>query len=314
MSMGMTMSMDGIGRHADTEGTEREERRVSTPQTPPPGEQPPPDPYYPPPPHSPYYPPQGMMGYGAMPVEAPKRGLQWWHWLLISAASLIAICCILSAALMALGTIASSRTPSTTDNFPLLAPTTSEQTSCNLATHHCTGAPEMALDPTSDYTATIKTAKGDIVLQLDALNAPIAVNNFVFLAQSHWYDGTYFWRVETPGKPSPVDPTGEPSRLSLIQGGSVASNGDDGAFVPGYTIQDDDPLPADYTAGTISMASAGTADSASSQFFITTADESQFFSKAYVTFGKVIQGMDVARRIAPDAIIQTITISMQPGG
>ena len=313
MSMGMTMSMDGIGRHADTEGTEREERRVSTPQTPP-GEQPPPDPYYPPPPHSPYYPPQGMMGYGAMPVEAPKRGLQWWHWLLISAASLIAICCVLSAALMALGTIASSRTPSTTDNFPLLAPTTSEQTSCNLATHHCTGAPEMALDPTSDYTATIKTAKGDIVLQLDALNAPIAVNNFVFLAQSHWYDGTYFWRVETPGKPSPVDPTGEPSRLSLIQGGSVASNGDDGAFVPGYTIQDDDPLPADYTAGTISMASAGTADSASSQFFITTADESQFFSKAYVTFGKVIQGMDVARRIAPDDIIQTITISMQPGG
>ena len=51
-----------------------------------------------------------------------------------------------------------------------------------------------------------------------------------------------------------------------------------------------------------------------SQFFITTADESQFFSKAYVTFGKVIQGMDVVRRIAPDDIIQTITISMQPGG
>jgi cyclophilin family peptidyl-prolyl cis-trans isomerase len=194
---------------------------------------------------------------------------------------------------------------------PKATPTPVVQVTCDLKNHTCTGAPKMTIDKNATYTATIKTAKGDIVLQLDPKTAPIAVNNFVFLAQQKWYDGTYFWRVETPGKPSVIDPGGPPSQLSLIQGGSVAQDGSDGADVPGYTIQDDDPLPADYSAGTISMASAGIPDSASAQFFITTADESSFFTQTYVTFGKVIQGMDVVKKITADDVIQTITITVR---
>jgi cyclophilin family peptidyl-prolyl cis-trans isomerase len=188
------------------------------------------------------------------------------------------------------------------------------QVTCDLKTHVCTGAPKMTIDKNNTYTATIKTAKGDIVLQLDAKNAPIATNNFVFLAQSKWYDGTYFWRVEVPGKPSPIDPSGTPSRLSLIQGGSVTKDGNDGPTIPGYSIKDDSPLPTDYAPGTISMANTGQADSGGTQFFITVGDESSFFSKTYVTFGKVIQGMDVVKKIAPTDKIETITIAVQTPG
>jgi cyclophilin family peptidyl-prolyl cis-trans isomerase len=182
------------------------------------------------------------------------------------------------------------------------------QATCDITTHKCTKAPSMTIDKNKVYTATIKTAKGDIVIQLDAKSAPIAVNNFVFLAQSKWYDGTYFWRVEVPGKPSAID--GSKSQLSLIQGGSVAKTGQDGAAIPGYSIQDDNPLPADYAPGTLSMANTGTPNSASAQFFITIGDESKFFSKTYVTFGKVIQGMDVVKKITADDKIETITITV----
>ena len=251
------------------------------------------------------------MGYAPPPPPPRKQGLEWWNWLLISAGGLIAICCILSFALIVLANIAASRTTLSGDFTPGVTMAPGGQATCDLATHLCTGAPVMTINTTSTYIATIQTAKGEIVLQLDAGNAPIAVNNFVFLAQQKWYDGTYFWRVETPGKPSPIDPGGGPSTLSLIQGGSVAQDGSDGADVPGYTIQDDDPLPTDYSAGTISMASDGIPDSASAQFFITTADESSFFSQTYVTFGRVIQGMDVVKKITADDVIQTITIAVQ---
>ena len=97
----------------------------------------------------------------------------------------------------------------------------------------------MTLDPTKDYTATIKTAKGDIVIHLDAKDSPQTVNNFVYLAKQGYYNGTYFWRVETPGKPSPIDPSGNPSQLSLIQGGSVQDDGDPNKNYPGYTIPDE---------------------------------------------------------------------------
>jgi cyclophilin family peptidyl-prolyl cis-trans isomerase len=185
------------------------------------------------------------------------------------------------------------------------------QVTCDLKSHACTGTPKMTINTANLYTATIKTAKGDIVIQLDSKKAPIAVNNFVFLAQSKWYDGTYFWRVETPGKPSPIDPSGTPSTLSLIQGGSVTKNGQDPATIPGYTIQDQNPIPADYTPGTIAMAEGQNPNSASTQFFIDIGDETQYFAKSYVTFGKVISGMDVVKKIAPEDVIQTITISVQ---
>lgn len=73
----------------------------------PPAGQQPPNPYGQPP--YPYYPPP--MGMFAPPPTPPKRGLQWWHWLLIAGGGFIALTCVLCGSLYTLGVIAASKTP-----------------------------------------------------------------------------------------------------------------------------------------------------------------------------------------------------------
>jgi cyclophilin family peptidyl-prolyl cis-trans isomerase len=182
---------------------------------------------------------------------------------------------------------------------------------CDLSTHIC-DKPAMTLDPTQDYSATIKTAKGDIVIHLDAKNSPQTVNNFIYLAQQRYYDGTYFWRVEIPGQPSPLDPTGQPSELALIQGGSVQDDGDPGKNYPGYTIPDEltTARSAGYKSGTIAMANTGQPDSGAAQFFINTGDNTDYFNPAYAVFGLVTSGLDVARKIESKEKIESITITV----
>lgn len=189
------------------------------------------------------------------------------------------------------------------------APTPPAQAKCDLKTHHCNKAPIMTISTSKTYIATIVTAKGDIVIQLDAKNAPLATNNFVFLAQQHFYDGLYFWRVEVPGKTiSPVD--NQPSTLSLIQGATVTKDGQDPSSIPGYTFNDE-PVVGDYVAGAVAMAKSSQPNSNSSQFFICTGDDSSLLQKDYIIFGKVISGLDVAKTIAADDVIKTVTIQVK---
>ena len=56
-------------------------------------------------------------------------------------------------------------------------------------------APAMEIDPTAQYTATIRTSEGDIVVELLAGDAPNTVNNFVFLARQGFYNGVIFHRT-----------------------------------------------------------------------------------------------------------------------
>ena len=56
-------------------------------------------------------------------------------------------------------------------------------------------APEMTVDPTSLYVAQMDTSCGTITLGLNAVQFPVAVNNFVFLAQQKFYDGLDFARA-----------------------------------------------------------------------------------------------------------------------
>jgi cyclophilin family peptidyl-prolyl cis-trans isomerase len=180
---------------------------------------------------------------------------------------------------------------------------------CDLAKHTC-DKPPMALDSTKQYTATIKTAKGDIVIQLDAKNAPQNVNNFVYLAKQKYYDGSYFWRVEVPGKPSPLDPSGNPSQLSLIQGGSIQDDGDSGKNYPGYTIPDELTTAKNgYKPGTVAIANTGQADSGAAQFFINTGDNTAYFNPAYTIFGEVTSGLDVAMKMESKDKIESVTIT-----
>lgn len=179
---------------------------------------------------------------------------------------------------------------------------------CNLKTHECqpNAWKAQAIDASKSYTATIHTAKGDILIALDAKNTPKTVQNFVFLANQHWYDGTYFWRVEAPGLQSPLGGT---STLQLIQGGSVSDTGGDGSTVPGYTIPDELGTTKDgYGAGTVAMANTGQPNTGSAQFFIDTGDNTSQLSKAYTVFGHVTAGMDIAKKISPKDKITSITI------
>jgi peptidyl-prolyl cis-trans isomerase B (cyclophilin B) len=153
--------------------------------------------------------------------------------------------------------------------------------------------PAMQIDAAKTYVATISTAKGDVVVQLDASAAPQTVNNFVFLARAGFYDGLTFHRVE-PG--------------FVIQGGDPAGTGSGG---PGYTVPAEIQLP--HVEGAIAMARRGdqvnpTRASSGSQFYITLAP-TPFLDGAYTAFGQVTTGMDVVQSIAVGDVIERITIT-----
>ena len=140
--------------------------------------------------------------------------------------------------------------------------------------------PEMTIDSTKSYSATLQTENGDIILQLFAAVAPFTVNNFVFLARQGYYDGVTFHRVIAGFMAQGGDPTGT------------------GAGGPGYNFDDevDNDLSFDRQ-GLLAMANAGPGTNGS-QFFITYAPTPHLTGK-HTIFGEVIQGMDVALAIPP---------------
>ncbi len=126
-------------------------------------------------------------------------------------------------------------------------------------------APIMTIDEKKMYTATMTTSKGVMKIVLDPSEAPVTVNNFVFLSREKFYDNTIFHRI-----------------LSgfMIQGGDPMGNGMGG---PGYKFEDE-PVMKEYTRGTIAMANSGP-DTNGSQFFIMHADYG--LPKNYVIFGAI---------------------------
>jgi cyclophilin family peptidyl-prolyl cis-trans isomerase len=139
--------------------------------------------------------------------------------------------------------------------------------------------PAMQVDPKKQYTATIQTQYGNIVIQLLPPQAPVTVNNFVFLACHGFYDGLIFHRV-VPG--------------FVIQGGDPKGTGAGG---PGYSFKDELPSSSSvYTAGAVAMANSGP-NTNGSQFFICTASDTSL-PPNYTYFGKVVQGMDAVTAIS----------------
>lgn len=140
--------------------------------------------------------------------------------------------------------------------------------------------PALTIDPTKKYTATVKTDKGDIVLELFADKTPQTVNNFVFLASEGFYDGTIFHCVIADFMAQGGDPTGR------------------GTGGPGYRFADEfHPSLKHSKPGILSMANAG-AGTNGSQFFITHLPTPWLDGKHSV-FGQVISGMDVLLSIPP---------------
>jgi len=145
-------------------------------------------------------------------------------------------------------------------------------------THTYGKEPAISIDQHKVYCVGMNTNRGLIVLELDPSQALHTVNNFVFLAQHHYFDGLKFHRV-LPG--------------TIIQGGDPKGDGSGG---PGYSINDE-PVKGNYTAGTIAMAKTSAPNSAGSQFFINLKDNSTTFPHNYTIFGHVVQGLDIAQKI-----------------
>jgi peptidyl-prolyl cis-trans isomerase B (cyclophilin B) len=137
--------------------------------------------------------------------------------------------------------------------------------------------------------ATIKTNKGDIVLELFAKQTPLTVANFVNLAKRGYYDNTFFHRVIAD---------------FMIQGGDPEGTGRGG---PGYTFEDEFVGALRHDGpGILSMANRGPATNGS-QFFITHKD-TPWLDGRHTVFGKVLSGQDVVNTIAQGDTVTEVVI------
>ena len=148
--------------------------------------------------------------------------------------------------------------------------------------------PPMKIDTSKQYTATIETKKGKLVLELFAKDVPVTVNNFVFLAREGFYDGVIFHRIIPDFMAQGGDPTGT------------------GMGGPGYSFADEFTAHTHET-GALSMANAGP-NTNGSQFFITYAPQSHL-DGIHTVFGQLKSGMDVLKNLQNGDVITRITIA-----
>lgn len=148
--------------------------------------------------------------------------------------------------------------------------------------------PEMCIDASRTYTATMVTDAGTIEIELFDDKAPVTVNNFVYLARYHYFDGLNFHRVIPD---------------FVLQGGDPQGDGTGG---PGYSFEDELPERDEYQAGSLAMANSGP-NTNGSQFFVVTSEQGAQTlvdavggTAAYSLFGQVTEGLDVVAAIEAD--------------
>lgn len=156
--------------------------------------------------------------------------------------------------------------------------------------------PDLAGCPTSQPAAlgagerreiVMTTSLGEITLLLEADLSPIAVGNFVALAECGFYDNVIFHRVAYMQDGTPF----------VIQGGDPTGTG---MGDPGYKIQDE-PVIGDYRRGVLAMARSAAPNSQGSQFFIVLDDAAAGpleSVRTYAILGEVTAGLDVVDAIA----------------
>jgi peptidylprolyl isomerase len=163
-------------------------------------------------------------------------------------------------------------------------------------------APEMGIDPSKRYTATMETSMGSLVIALDPIAAPRTVNNFVYLAAQHYYDGVIFHRIISG---------------FMCQGGDPDGSGRGG---PGYKFGDELPKPGKYQIGSLAMANAGP-NTNGSQFFIVSGPSGCGLPPLYSLFGQVVKGLDIVEmmqnvptgpgdRPKTDVVIKSVAITV----
>ncbi len=150
----------------------------------------------------------------------------------------------------------------------------------------------------NDYYACVVTGKGIIELTLFDDNAPDSVNNFVFLAQQGFYDGTTYHRVV----PDFVIQGGD--RNGPIEGQSAGTGG------PGYSWSlENGAIALPHNEGSLAMARTNDPNSNGSQFYITLAPQPNLDGQ-YNVFGEVSgeDNMEVVQSIQQGDLIRTVEI------
>ncbi len=141
-----------------------------------------------------------------------------------------------------------------------------------------TSCPPLVIDSTKEYLATLETEKGKIIIQFYPEQAPLTVNNFIFLAEEGWYDGITFHRV----LPDFFAETGDPS-------GTGQGN-------PGYFFGNEiDSTLSFNRPGVVAMKNVGEGTNGS-QFFITYAAVPAYDGR-FTIFGQVLSGMEVLEEL-----------------
>ena len=165
------------------------------------------------------------------------------------------------------------------------------------------------MSETTNPTVRIETSMGKIVLELDAVNAPISTANFIAYANDGFYEDTIFHRV--------IDGF-------MVQGGGLTADMSDKSNKTA-PIKNEAANGLKNDHGTVAMARTNVVDSATSQFFINVGENSFLNHTAptpqgfgYAVFGKVTDGMDVVDAIRQvktgnkgmhqDVPVETITI------
>ena len=144
---------------------------------------------------------------------------------------------------------------------------------------------------TKNYTATVNTTQGAIVIRLHPEIAPVTVNNFIVLAIHGYYDGLTFWKSED----------------WVAQGGDPRGDGRGG---PGYSLPDE-PSTTPWGLAAVGMARVPGGAVNGSQFFIEKAPWPDTGPTAvYNRFGTVISGMDKAQQLQAGDTIKSITIQV----
>ena len=147
--------------------------------------------------------------------------------------------------------------------------------------------PESVSDGKSIYEVTLKTSKGDVVLELDPKIAPVNVNSFLFLAQKGYYNDTKIQLNDAQVNALLFsDPSGS------------------GLGTSGYECDSElsaTPATAWKTPGTVALfkSTGQDADQTGSQIVITFAESPQL-AGAFTVIGQVTKGLELAKMLAPD--------------
>ena len=186
-------------------------------------------------------------------------------------------------------------------------PSTEESPSTNTDDKVELNPPVIAKDPATKNNSPeviMDTNFGEIVIKLDALNAPVTVENFLNYVKSKHYDNTQFHRV---------------IKGFMIQGGGFSSEGDEKETVA--PIKNEGKNGLSNKRGSIAMARTNDPNSATSQFFINTVDNSRTLDAGgangpdgYAVFGEVISGMETVDKIATVRVGPKTLRSRAPNG